>query len=146
MNIRKFETQKHSKFQFGYRWPLVNIFDQISSHQLSWMAAITRNHKNNHYHSQNPCRDKHRTEFTKVATITHRLSMETCNKKQPPLSLGQSSTLTSCQPCWMAATTRIYNSGCYHSHRELQKIQIPLSLGQFSTLTSCRFYSSCQFY
>ena len=38
--------------------------------------------------------DCHLPEIVKMAIITHRVNIETYNKNQTPLSLGQSSTLT----------------------------------------------------
>ena len=40
------KTLKNSKFQFGRRDPLVTLFNQLFSCWPSWMAAITKNHKN----------------------------------------------------------------------------------------------------
>ena len=43
------KNQKNSKFQLGWREPLVAIFDQLSCCQPSLMSAITRNIKNGLY-------------------------------------------------------------------------------------------------
>ena len=40
-----------------FKIPLVTIIDQLSSCQPSWMASITKNHKNDPYYSQTAHRE-----------------------------------------------------------------------------------------
>ena len=55
--MRMIQTSEYSKFQFGYRGPLVTISDQLSSWWPSWMAAITRNYKSGCHYTQSQQRD-----------------------------------------------------------------------------------------
>ena len=66
-------------------------------------------------------------EITKMTLTTDRVNIETCNKNQTPLSLGQSSTETCCQPSWMAAITWIHKSGCHHSESQQRYLQQKLN-------------------
>ena len=56
----------------------------------------------------------HLCEITKTAFITHRVNIKTCNQNQTPLSLGQSSTLTSCQQFWILAIMRNHKDSIYN--------------------------------
>ena len=92
-NIGK--TGKNSKFQFGFRQPLLTIFDLWSSCQLFSMASITRNHKNDSYYLENRHRD--------------------LQKIWMPLSFGQSLTSMCCCLSWIAAITTNHKRACHHS-------------------------------
>ena len=50
--IRHQKTRKTSKFQFGWKEPLVAIFNQLSCCQKFWMSAITTIHKNGYQDDQ----------------------------------------------------------------------------------------------
>ena len=80
------KTIKKSNFQFGWRGPLVVIFDQLSCCWPFWMLAITR--------------------ITKMITMALPSMIETCNEKWIPLSLDQ----TCCQSSWMATIARNYEN------------------------------------
>ena len=81
LNIRKLKT---SKFPFGWRGPLVAIFDHMdgscSFRSQKWLPQL--------YHS-----------VQRLAT------------KLNTTSLGQSSIWTCCWPSWMAAVTRNHKNG-----------------------------------
>ena len=90
------KTIKKSKFQFGWREPLVAIFDQLSCCWPFWMLAITR--------------------ITKMITMALPSMIETCNEKWILLSLDQ----TCCQSSWMAIARNHENGwsqiGSYWPH------------------------------
>ena len=110
MNIAGGNSENLTKFEMlvWLRMTLVTISYWLSSFQTSWMPAITRYHQKK-TKSQKPNSTKfgsiinfsimsaildgsHYQKSQKVAIIINRVSIETCNKNQTPLSLGWSST------------------------------------------------------
>ena len=79
-------------------WMEVTIFDQLSTCQLSWMAAITRNHNNECYHSQTQQTYNKKPNTTKVGSIFSFnmllaiLDSSHCQKSQKWLPLVAEST------------------------------------------------------
>ena len=87
--MEKVETQKKCNFQFRWRGRSVDILDMcdIVGHLGLQPLLETRNSQ-------------------KWTPFSLSLKIETCNKNQAPLSLGQSTTPTCCQLSWMAAINR----------------------------------------
>ena len=93
MNSENSVDSEKSEFQFGYRWPLVTILDQLSSCQPSGMTTIHLH--NESYHPQSQHRDL----------------------QQKPSTQSQSSTSTCCQPSLMRTITRNHRIGYCHSQK-----------------------------
>ena len=94
--------------------------------------------------------DNHHQKSQKMAIITHRINIETCNQNQTPLSLGQSSTLT-CQPSWILAIISDHKNGNYNSesqHRDLQpnptKFGLMFNLNIMSAILDFSHYQKSQ--
>ena len=85
------ENLKNSKIQLGWRKLLMVIFYHDVIH--FWWQLLPK--------------------ITKMTTADLLFKIDTCNKHQVPLSLGQSSTWTCCQPFWMVAITKNLKSD-YH--------------------------------
>ena len=62
-------------------------------------------------------------KITKMAAISLKSIIGTCNKKQTPQSLGQSTTLTCCQPSWMSAITENHKNGYHFSKIDDRDLQ-----------------------
>ena len=58
----------------------------------------------------------HYPKSQKMAAISLKLMIGTCNKNRTPLSLGQSTTLTCCRPSWMSAITQNHKTCCLSPH------------------------------
>ena len=66
------KSQKSSKLQFGWRWPLEVIVDQLLYCQPSWIAEITRNYQNGcHGSTINHRHLKQKPNTTKFGSIVN---------------------------------------------------------------------------
>ena len=78
-----FETQKtwkkktNLKLQFGWRRPLVVIFNQPSCCWQFWMAPITKNHQNSYHGSQTQNSTKNSNSKPKNLKLKFKLKLKT---------------------------------------------------------------------
>ena len=109
MKIKKFGHLKSSLDRGDFWWP-------------SWPSFIS-------YLGWQPL-----PKITKMANMNPPFNSETCNKNWSPLSLGQSSTWTCCQPSWMAVITKNHKNGCHSTERLSMKTKLLFNLNMSAIL------------